>query len=572
MVPDDNNADLTNALAESEELSVPDAAPPGSFVFPVGGKCAFIDTFGAPRAGGRSHEGVDIIAPQGKPLYAVTAGTIWKMSYVGGGSNTLGGNSLHLKSADGTGTYYYYAHLVAFADGITKGSTVAAGQLLGFVGMTGNASGPHLHFEIHPNGGTAVNPYPAVKAVDACKIEVTAPVWNGVTPPPGGPPTPGVPPTPAPAPSQVPSGDWISGPVSVANGFTPIRPQRLVDSRIGQGVVSALAANVPVEIVAAGAAGVPANADWIHANVVAVEPAATGALAIVPCGGAPASTLVTFSTGAIIGTSATAGLTNGRFCLASSVDTHVVIDVMGHRVPGAPGTGLAPITPARTYDSRLAGGTRLVGNQVRSVKVVGFPGIPGDALAASLNVTIVDPARPGFLSAWPCGGGQTNTSILNFAAGQVIGNSFNVAVGTNGAVCFLSNTSAHLVVDLTGVWMGGRGDTLTTTAPTRIADTKASGTRLPAQVPQAIQVAGAAGVPGTARNAVLSITALDAAAPGFITAWPCGQPMPTTSGLNFVAGRTASNTTMQGLGPDGTVCVFSNTSVDLLVDIQAYTA
>ena len=147
-------------------------------MFPVGGKCAFIDTYGAARAGGRSHEGVDIIAPQGKPVYAVTSGTIWRMSYLGGGSNTLGGNSVHLKAGDGTGTYYYYAHLVAFADGITKGATVTAGQLLGFVGMTGNASGPHLHFEIHPNGGTSVNPYPALKAVDGCKTEVASP-WNG---------------------------------------------------------------------------------------------------------------------------------------------------------------------------------------------------------------------------------------------------------------------------------------------------------------------------------------------------------------------------------------------------------
>ena len=168
-------------------IDVPNVVPtatPGALVFPVGGKCAFIDTYGAARGGGRSHEGVDIIAPQGKPVYAVTAGTISRMSYVGGGTNTLGGNSLHLRSNDGTGTYYYYAHFVAFAPGIQKGVTVAAGQLVGFVGMTGNASGPHLHFEVHPNGGASVNPYPFVKAVDACKIEVTSPVWDGVTPPP----------------------------------------------------------------------------------------------------------------------------------------------------------------------------------------------------------------------------------------------------------------------------------------------------------------------------------------------------------------------------------------------------
>ncbi|MGD9702148.1 MAG: M23 family metallopeptidase [Acidimicrobiia bacterium] len=544
------------------ELGVPNVAA-GGLVFPVGGKCAFIDSYGAPRAGGRAHEGVDIIAPQGKPIYAVTSGTIWKMSYLGGGSNSLGGNSLHLKSGDGTGTYYYYAHLVAFADGITKGTTVTAGQLLGFVGMTGNASGPHLHFEIHPNGGASENPYPAVKAVDACKTEVAS-SWNGQT-------SSATPVAPSGTTPGAPSGAWISGPATVAGGFTPTRPERLVDSRIPQGIGGQLSANVPVTITAAGLAGVPAGADWVHINMVAVEPSGSGTMTVVPCGGAPASSLLTFPTNSITGASAVVGLTNGTFCVNSTVSTHIVVDVMGYRAPGT-GAGLVQLSPARTYDSRISGGTRLAGSQVRSVKVVGYPGIPGDALAASLNVTIVNPSKPGYLTAWPCGSGQTNTSILNFAAGQTVGNSINIGVGTNGSVCFASNTSGDIVVDLTGVWMSARGDTLTPVAPLRLADSRNDGTRLASHQQRAITIAGVNGVPATARNAVISLTALDAAAPGYVTVWPCGQPMPTTSGLNFVAGKASSNTTMQALGSGGTICVYSNTALDLLVDIQAYTA
>jgi autotransporter family porin len=264
------------------------------------------------------------------------------------------------------------------------------------------------------------------------------------------------------------------------------------------------------------------------------------------------------------------GLTNGTFCINSTVDTHVVVDVMGYRAPGT-GAGLVQLTPVRAYDSRLAGGTRINGGEVRSVKVVGFPTVPGDALAASLNVTVVGPSKPGYLTAWPCGSSQTNTSILNFAAGQTVGNSINIGVGTNGSVCFASNTSGHIVVDLTGVWMGGRGDTLTPTTPTRLADSRNDGTRLLSHQARAISIAGVGGVPATARNAVISLIAMNAAAPGFVTAWPCGQPMPTTSSLNFTAGTTASNTTMQGLGDGGKVCVYSNTSLDLVVDIQAYT-
>ena len=346
MVPVDDGSSAAGEW-ESAELGAPNVAPaPGALVFPVGGKCAFIDTYGAARAGGRSHEGTDIIAPQGKPVYAVTSGTIWRMSYLGGGSNTLGGNSVHLKAGDGTGTYYYYAHLVAFADGITKGATVTAGQLLGFVGMTGNASGPHLHFEIHPNGGTSVNPYPALKAVDGCKTEVASP-WNGQSSA-----------TPvAPSGSGATTAAWISGPSSVNGGFTPTRPERLVDSRIAQGVSARLRANVPVTITAAGKAGIPAGADWIHINMVAVEPSGTGEMTVIPCGGVPATSLLTFPTNSIIGTSAVVGLTNGTFCVNSNVDTHVVIDVMGYRAPGT-GAGLVQLTPVRTYDSRLAGGAR----------------------------------------------------------------------------------------------------------------------------------------------------------------------------------------------------------------------
>ena len=120
--------------------------------------------WGAPRSGGRKHQGVDIIAKSGTPLYAVQTGTITKRQTDYRGS--LAGNALWLTLPDGT--YYFYAHLSSFADGIGVGTKVTAGTVIGYVGTTGNASVPHLHFEVHPNGGAAVNPYPIVKAVSGC--------------------------------------------------------------------------------------------------------------------------------------------------------------------------------------------------------------------------------------------------------------------------------------------------------------------------------------------------------------------------------------------------------------------
>lgn len=135
------------------------------FVFPVGDPHTFGDSFGAPRMMGttyeHAHQGTDIMAPTGTPLLAAERGIITQM-----GSDVLGGTKIWVKGE--SGTYYYYAHLSAFADGMVDGLVVDAGTVIGFVGDTGNARGgaPHLHFEIHPDGGPAVNPYPLLKVVD----------------------------------------------------------------------------------------------------------------------------------------------------------------------------------------------------------------------------------------------------------------------------------------------------------------------------------------------------------------------------------------------------------------------
>jgi peptidoglycan hydrolase-like protein with peptidoglycan-binding domain len=136
---------------------------PSLQAFPMQGRCSFSDTWHAPRGGGRLHEGVDIIGARGLAIYAVVDGTITRM--LSGGA--LSGNSIRLTAPDGT--YFFYAHLDGFAAGLATGQTVRAGQVIGYNGSTG-ATTAHLHFEIHPQGGAAVNPYPIVKAVDACNV------------------------------------------------------------------------------------------------------------------------------------------------------------------------------------------------------------------------------------------------------------------------------------------------------------------------------------------------------------------------------------------------------------------
>jgi len=123
----------------------------GGYVFPVYGPSSFIDTFGAPRADVSWHHGDDIFAPLGAPLLACASGTVFSVGW-----NHIGGNRLWIR--DSQGNEFYYAHLSAFSPLAKNGAHVEAGDVLGFVGNTGDAQGTpyHLHFEIHPVGMLAL--------------------------------------------------------------------------------------------------------------------------------------------------------------------------------------------------------------------------------------------------------------------------------------------------------------------------------------------------------------------------------------------------------------------------------
>jgi murein DD-endopeptidase MepM/ murein hydrolase activator NlpD len=129
--------------------------PIGSFIFPVRGPHTFTNDWHAPRRG-HLHQGNDIFAATGTPCVACVSGTVNH----GEGKNA----GLYVRLVGDDGNVYYYMHLHSFA----ATGHVAAGTVIGYVGDTGNAVGgpPHLHFEIHPGGGAAINPYPILLASD----------------------------------------------------------------------------------------------------------------------------------------------------------------------------------------------------------------------------------------------------------------------------------------------------------------------------------------------------------------------------------------------------------------------
>ncbi len=150
-------------LAAQQQIGLPPSGSGGSVpatssgaisICPVQGPVSFVDSFGWPRPGGRIHEGIDMISPYGTPIVAVHSGNAVQTP------NSLGGNAV-IVYHDGSSDFTYYAHMSSY------GATghVGAGQVIGYVGSTGDTNVNHLHFEYHPGGGAAVDPYQLLLAV-----------------------------------------------------------------------------------------------------------------------------------------------------------------------------------------------------------------------------------------------------------------------------------------------------------------------------------------------------------------------------------------------------------------------
>lgn len=123
----------------------------GDWVCPVQGPRSFTNDWGQPRSGGRRHQGTDILSPRGTPIVASVSGTVRHQTA------SLGGLSYFLQGDDGI--TYFGTHMSAYG----ASGRVAAGTVVGYIGDSGNARGTnHLHFEMHPGGGAAVNPYPTL--------------------------------------------------------------------------------------------------------------------------------------------------------------------------------------------------------------------------------------------------------------------------------------------------------------------------------------------------------------------------------------------------------------------------
>ncbi len=321
-------------------------------------------------------------------------------------------------------------------------------------------------------------------------------------------------------------------------------------------------------------------------NVTAVQPDGPGYLTVYPCGAPrPLASNVNFKTGDVVPNAVLAKIgEQGSVCVYTNAAVDLIVDINGY-VPA--GGSLGSVVPARALDSRPGGATvdgqysgigRQPAEAVVRVPVAGRGGVPTDAAAVMLNVTAVQPDGPGYLTVYPCGAPRPLASNVNFKTGDVVPNAVLAKIGEQGSVCVYTNAAVDLIVDINGYVPAG--GSLGSVVPAWALDSRPGGAtvdgqysgigRQPAEAVIRVPVAGRGGVPTDAAAVMLNVTAVQPDGPGYLTVYPCGAPRPLASNVNFKTGDVVPNAVLAKIGEQGSVCVYTNAAVDLIVDINGY--
>jgi hypothetical protein len=257
-------------------------------------------------------------------------------------------------------------------------------------------------------------------------------------------------------------------------------------------------------------------------------------------------------------------------------------------VAGA-GAPFRALPPTRILDTRTNGGP-IGPDSSRAVTVAGVGGVPVGAGAVVMNVTATEPTQAGYITVYPTGTQHPTASNLNFVPGQNIANLVTAKIGANGQVSIYNFAGdTQVLFDVVG-WFpntSAGATTLSTTAaaggqfvplvPARILDTRqGNGAPVGPLGPNSsldLQVTGRGGVPAADQVAavVMNLTATNTTAPGYLTAWPTGQPKQQTSNLNFAPGENVPNLAVVPIGTDGKVSIYNfDGSTDVIADVVGY--
>ncbi len=242
--------------------------------------------------------------------------------------------------------------------------------------------------------------------------------------------------------------------------------------------------------------------------------------------------------------------------------------------PSGPAVRFQPLQPARLVDTREnLGATPLVSGVLKRVQVTGRHGVPAGANAVSANFTIVNPKATGFLTVWNCAADRPTVSTVNFAANEVAPNAASVPLDTTGGVCVFSSADADLLIDVNGFYAASGSARFTPVVPVRLMDTREGlGTpgRLVAGQTVELQIGGTGQIPAGIAAITLNVTSTSAAATGYVTVYACGGAVPAVSNLNPRPGKSRPNLVIAPVSSAGTVCIFTLTETDLIVDVTGY--
>jgi len=373
--------------------------------------------------------------------------------------------------------------------------------------------------------------------------------------------------------ASVPS---VSGqPAALAAATTPaayvsVQPCRLADTRLNSGFTRLDA--LTLQVATRGVCGIPAAATSLALTLTVVNPQGAGYLTAWPADQAqPTVSNVNFRAGQIRANGSITRLdSSGRFRVYSSIAADVVVDVVGAFVPASTSASGRFVARASTriYDSR--GGAKLAPGA--SVTLPLPAGVPSDAIALALNVTVTESSGPGFVTEFPAGRQMPTSSILNVdQANQTRAAAGIFPVSGTGVALFVSG-GGHIVVDLLGYFTGASAGTgtdglFTAYDPTRLLDTRGTsplGSNVPLYAGGALEVATSQG-----GSMAYNITSVSGDA-GYITAYPAGTTRPNTSTVNSVGGGDVvanfaiTQVSNRGLG------LYSQAQTHLLVDLQGW--
>ena len=333
--------------------------------------------------------------------------------------------------------------------------------------------------------------------------------------------------------------------------YVAVQPCRLTDTRAGTGFTPV--GTQMLQVNTAGTCGIPAGATALALTLTVVDPQANGYLNAWPANQSqPTASSLNFSArqvranGSIIRVDGT-----GAFRVYTSVPAHVVVDVVGAFVPASSARAgrFVPVAPQRMYDSRSTGKKFGAG--------AGFSlalpaGVPSDAVAMAVNVTITDSAGAGFITEYPAGGQRPTSSILNVdGPGQTRAVAGILPVSPAGMSLYVS-AGGFVIVDVLGYFTGpsakASGDGLFTAYdPQRLLDTRGTsplGKAIPLYPGGGLELATSQG--GTL---AYNVTSANGAA-GYVTAYPAGTAIPATSTVNSVGGGDiVANRDHAGLEP-----------------------